>query len=123
MDSESHYQNFVHALALANVAVGVNRETLPIDRSMLEQVNAEDSPEFGVAIYEIDPETPVEHFTIRLRRGRFVLTQCGVPHSEPDWVVSADHLRDIVRNPLRYVDEPSRLGLDWLYSRLSPAMA
>ncbi|REJ81562.1 MAG: hypothetical protein DWQ34_26960 [Planctomycetota bacterium] len=116
MDSGSHYHDFVHALALINIAIGARHVVLPFDQAIDEQSRTSDPPEFGVAIYEESPEDPVDYFTIRLQDGRFVLTQHGVPHAAPDWVVSAEHLREIFRNPLRFVDDPSRFDLSWLQS-------
>jgi hypothetical protein len=74
--------------------------------------------DLGVAVYEKTPDTPVDHYTIRMDGAKFHVIKHG--HREPavDWNVSVDYLRRVAGNPQAYLDVPARLDLAWLEQRL-----
>lgn len=119
-NSKSTYDLFLQALNVTNASMEANRNSV-ILKPMLDACRNELAGEdFGVEIYEDDPDAPCDYFTIRLKGDTFVL----VSHSKPEstsaqWRVSLDYLRDVATHPRRYIDHPALLAFDWLNRRLN----
>ena len=70
--------------------------------------------EFGVAVYDVDPSSPFDQFSIRLRGGSFEMVS-RVTHA-PDLAVRVPrvYLERIVDDPEAFIENPARLvGVDW----------
>jgi hypothetical protein len=74
--------------------------------------------DLGVAVYEKTPDTPVDHYTIRMDGAKFHVIKHGQREPAVDWSVSVDYLRRVAGNPQAYLDVPARLDLAWLEQRL-----
>ena len=105
------------ALRIINRAIEAHEDTPPWREIVARTRGPEETPPFGVVIYDGDPENVVDRYAIRAHAGRFEVTEHGrrVPD---DWHVSVDHLRRIVAEPDRFIEAPERLGLAWLEARL-----
>lgn len=103
-------------LRVANRAIEVHRDEPPW-REIAERTVDRESPAFGVAIFEDDPNAPVDQYAIRVHAGRLEVISGGyVP--AVDWRVSVDFLRDVASHPDGYVADPRALELGWLARRL-----
>jgi len=103
-------------LRVANRAIEAHEDEPPW-REIAERTAERESPTFGVAIFEHDPDVPVDQYAIRVHDGRLEVVSGGhVP--AVDWRVSVDFLRDVASHPDGYVADPRKLELGWLARRL-----
>ena len=119
MERSSTYVCFLQALNVVNAALDLYRDSLTL-RSLLSAAQAElEGCDFCVAIVDDElPSRPVDHVTIRLHAGGFVVVSHGRMADEVDWHVSRSDLTRIMRDPRFFLDGPERLDLGWLKSRL-----
>jgi len=86
-----------------------------------------DGHKAGVEIYDEDPNKPFDYFTIRYLNKKFEIVSRGKSEHDTEWKVSREYLQSIVDDPQKYIDNPTKLDLDWLKHRLpdaaSPAAA
>jgi len=105
-------------LGVINRAIEAHRDTSPC-REIVAKTSGSHGPKlFAVAVCEGDPEQIVDHYTIRTHEGRFEMVEHGRSAPAVDWRVSVETLRGIVAKPDRYLNDPSKLPLDWLEVRL-----
>ena len=106
------------ALRVISRALDAHRDASPW-REIVAQTSGRRGPTtFAVAIYEGDRGHIVDRYTVRAHDGRFEVVERGRCEPPFDWQVSVEHLRSIVAEPDRYVDEPDKLDLAWVESRL-----
>jgi hypothetical protein len=67
-----------------------------------------------VLVYEDDPSAPSTAFALEYRDGRLEMMHRWQSDVESEWKVSRDHLNALVTHPEEYVEDPARLGMDWL---------
>lgn len=105
------------ALRVINRAIEAHEDASPWRELVACTREPEETPPFGVVIYEGAPDNVVDRYAIRAHAGRFEVTEHGrrVPD---DWHVSVDQLRRIVEEPDRFIEAPEGIGLDWLVERL-----
>ena len=77
-----------------------------------------DGKKYGAAIYKSDPQEPFDYFTVRLSDGKVELDSRGKGDPDIDFRVAQDFLVDVNKHPKDYVDNPAKLNIDWLKSRL-----
>ena len=121
MQADSTYQLFIQSLNITNAAMEANRDSIFL-KPLLTACDAELRDEdFGVAIFEDDPEHPVDNFTIRLENDTFVLVSHQAPRGDAEsvWKVSKSYLQDVVEHPRKYIDNPALLAFDWLKQRVN----
>jgi hypothetical protein len=105
-------------LGVINRAIETHRDTSP-SREIVAKTSGPHGPKlFAVAICEGDPEQIVDRYAIRAHEGRFEMVEHGRSAPAIDWRVSVETLRGIVEKPDRYLNDPSKLPLDWLELRL-----
>ena len=119
MTSFSTTALFIQALNVTNAAMEANRQSLILKPMLTACTRKLAGEDFAVAIYDDDPEHPVDFFTIRLRESVFVLvTHSSRPAGDVDWSVSVEYLHELLDDPWRYIDNPVLLDFDWLTQRL-----
>lgn len=74
--------------------------------------------QFGVAVYKKDADQPHDYFTVRFNRGKVELAARGKESPDIAWKVSQDYLKQVCEEPQTYIDNPARLDVDWLVSRV-----
>lgn len=122
MSEPSGHTLLSEALRVINRAIEAHASTSPWRELVARTREPEETPPFGVVIYEGAPDNVVDRYAIRAHDGRFEVTEHGrlVPD---DWHVSVDQLRRIAEEPDRFIEAPEELGLDWLAERLGLAPA
>lgn len=106
------------ALRVINQAIDAHRGTSPW-REIVEKTSGGRAPaRLGVEIYEGEPPRIVDRYAIHAHEGRFEMIEHGLGEPEIHWRVSVDDLRRIIATPDRYLEDPSRLPLAWLETRL-----
>lgn len=119
MDSNSTYQRFVRALVVINGVLRAQRRS-PELRDLFECCDTElANRDVKVAVCGEHDSVPRDYFTLRMKDGTLLLAEHGVPHADPDWIVSDEHVRDVSEHPGKYFDNPHELDLGWLASRVS----
>lgn len=103
-------------LRVANRAIEAHRDEAPW-REIIARTSRRESPTFGVAIFEDEPEVPVERCAVRLHEGRFERVR-DEAERPIDWRVSVPFLRDVAAHPDRYIRDPRELELAWVAERL-----
>jgi len=101
---------------VANRAIEVHSAESPW-REIVAHSAGGKSPAFGVAIFEDEPERPVDRYALRLHDGRLEVAP-GASDTPIDWRVSVDFLRHVASHPDSYVADPRKLELGWLPERL-----
>lgn len=109
---------FTEYLNVANAAVAAHKDETPYKQMIQAADKLAGDTRFGVEVYADDPDQPFESFTVRHREGRLELLAHGKQDADVDWKVSRDYLQKVVDDAQTYIDEPARLDLDWLRSRL-----
>lgn len=124
MERSSTYVCFLQALNVVNAALDLYRDSLVL-RPLLSAAQKElDGCDLIVAIVDDElPSRPVDHVTIRLQAGGFVVVSHGNSGGEVDWHVCRSELTEIIRDPRFFLDAPERLNMDWLQARLQRATA
>lgn len=109
---------FTRYLNVVNAAVEAHRDETPYRQMIQAAEKLAGDTRFGVEVYEDDPDAPFDAFTVKHSEGRLELLAHGKQDADLDWKVSREHLEEVVEHPQRYIDQPARLDLDWLKSRL-----
>ena len=112
------YDLFMGYLDVVNRTLDEHSDTPVIGQllSLMEKFST--GKKFGAAIYKSDPESPYDYFTVRLANGKFELDSRGKDNPDIDWRVSQDYLAAVNDQPEKYIDNPAKLDLDWLKTRL-----
>jgi len=119
--SNDSYALFMGALDVINRALSELREK-PLIKDIMSLLDKQAAGrKLGVAVYESDPDSPHDYYTIRPNNQRLELVARGKDTPDIDWKVSMDYLRDINDNPQAYIDKPLKLDIDWLKRRLQDA--
>jgi hypothetical protein len=74
--------------------------------------------ELGFAVYDHDPDAPHDFFTVEMSNGKLHFVEHGKRDPDIVWKTPQEYLEKVVDNQQRYIDEPSKLDLDWLKSRV-----
>lgn len=124
MERSSTYVCFLQALNVVNAALDLYRDSLVL-RPLLSAAQKElDGCDLIVAIVDDElPSRPIDHVTIRLHAGGFVVVSHGNGSGEVDWHVSRSELTEIMKDPRFFLDAPEHLNMDWLEARLQRAAA
>ncbi|MDX1649123.1 MAG: hypothetical protein R3263_04645 [Myxococcota bacterium] len=109
---------FTQYLNVVNAAVAAHKDETPYKQMIQAADKLAGDTRFGVEVYADDPGEPYESFTVRHDEGRLELVAHGKEDVDLDWKVSRDYLQKVVDDAQTYIDEPGRLDLDWLRSRL-----
>lgn len=117
--SKDPYDLFMGYLDVVNEALEEHDDTPVVGDilSMMEKVG--EGKKFGAAIYKSDPKEPFDYFTVRLSDGKVELDSRGKRDPDIDFRVAQDFLVDVNEHPKDYVDNPLKLDIDWLKSRLT----
>lgn len=110
---------FQSALETLNLAIWKNRQA-PYFQHLLDACEAIDRDErLIVSVYFDDPADPHLFFTVRINEGRLELIAVEERPFDVDWNVSEDYLFDLATHPEKFVEQPSKLSLNWLVHRVS----
>lgn len=121
MTQPKTYDLFMDALDVVNRSIEANRGE-GVYGNLLELFDEHlDGHRSAVAIYEDDPGAPFDYFTIRFIDGRFELVERGRGEHDSEWKVSRDYLDSLIEDPEAYIENPEKLDLDWLATRLPDA--
>ena len=74
---------------------------------------------FGIGIYKDNPMTPHDWFTIGWNDGNIEIIGHGKDDVTLSTKVKESYVKNVVKNPEPYVENPAKLDLDWLKSRLN----
>ena len=117
-ENTSTYDLFMGYLDVVNEALGKHEDTPVIGDLANWITDLSESKKIGAAIYDSDPDSPFDYFTVRIANGKVQLDSRGKNEPDVDWRVSQDFLQEVNENPEKYVDNPLKLDLDWLKSRV-----
>jgi len=116
--SSDTYDLFMGTLDVVNQALKEHADTPVIGEILSAAGKFSEGKRLGVAVYKTDPDEPFDYFTLRIANGKVELDSRGKGDPDIAWRVSQDYLRKVNENPQDYVDNPAKLDLDWLKSRL-----
>ena len=114
LDTNALFTQYVNVV---NDAIGQNENDFPFRQLMQMGEKVLGDKKIGAAVYKGDPDSPHDYFTVRLESGRFRATH-GKEEPDIEWKLDEKHLENVVSNPKPYVDNPAKLDLDWLETRL-----
>ena len=118
VESANTYDLFMGYLDVINDALEKHSDTPVIGELASWIADLTESKKFGAAIYDSDPQSPYDYFTVRIAHGKVELDSRGKNEPEIDWRVSKDFLVKVNENRQDYIDNPLKLDLDWLKSRV-----
>ena len=120
-ESNDSYDLFMGALDVTNEALDKLREK-PLIKDLVKLMDKHaEGRKLGVAVYSDDPSKPHDYFTVRVHNQSLQLDSRGKDAPEIDWKVSTDYLKQINEDPQAFIDNPLKLDLEWLKSRLTDA--
>ncbi len=105
-------------LNVVNRAIRSHKDKVPFKQILDVAQKALAGKRFGVAVYKTDPDKPHDYFTLVWRDGGLAIADHGKKDVDLAWRVKEDHLTNVVTKPEPFVDNPARLDLDWLKTRL-----
>lgn len=118
MAGPDHRATFTSALNTTNAALEKHADRTPFKQILAAADRVLADHKLGIAVYADDPEHPHDYFTVRYSNGSFELVSHGKDDPDVAASVSLDYLEEVAQNPQRYIDNPLKLDLDWLTSRL-----
>lgn len=117
VENANTYDLFMGYLDVVNEALEKHSDTPVVGRLAKLVTDLTESKKIGAAIYDSDPKSPFDYFTIRIANGKVQLDSRGKNEPDIDWRVSQDFLIEVNENPQKYIDNPLNLDLDWLKTR------
>lgn len=111
-------KDFSNALNVMNAALAEHRDDIPYKQILAGAEKLLKDRNLGVAIYEDDPSSPFDFFTIRFQEGNLQIVSRGKKEPDLTWKVSRRYLEDVAKNSDEYIKHPAKLDWDWLKSRL-----
>jgi hypothetical protein len=109
---------FTNALNTVNLALDRHSNEMPFEQILAVADKMLDDEKLGVAVYKDDPDEPHDYFTIRFREGAFEVVSHGKESPSVDGKVSVDYLQRLADDPNEYIENPIKLDLDFLKSRM-----
>lgn len=116
--SNTTYQHFIEALNVMNAAIAAHQDSNFFKVFLTGCENVFGDRNLGVAVYQDDPDTPHDYYTIRLEDRAFVLVSHGKKNPKWTWKVSEEYLQQVADDPNRYIKNPALLDWDWFTDRL-----
>lgn len=117
-ENTNTYDLFMGYLDVVNEALDKQRDTPVIGELTKLITNLGQSKKISAAIYKSDPDSPFDYFTVRIADGGVQLDARGKNEPDIDWRVSQDYLVKVSEDPKSYIDNPLKLDIDWLKSRV-----
>jgi len=105
-------------LEVVNVALERHRDHVPYAPLLALGASLIAGQRIEVAVYESDPDEPLERFSLRFLGGQFELTPGRVALELSHLRVSRKYLRHVAAHAFEYIEQPVQLDRDWLRSRL-----
>ena len=118
MTNRDIYEVFTDALDVTNRALDKNRGSGFYGTLISAWDKFLDGHKAGVAIYDEEPDKPFDYFTLRYLNGKFEILSRGKSAHDTEWKVSREYLQSVADDPQKYIDNPAKLDLEWLKSRL-----
>ncbi len=112
------YDLFMGYLDVVNDALDKHSETPVVGDLVSWVTNLSQSKKIGAAVYDSDPKSPFDYFTVRIADGKVQLDSRGKNEPDIDWRVSQEFLVEVNENRQEYIDNPLKLDLEWLKSRV-----
>jgi len=109
---------FIEYLDTCNTAIRRHDDEFPYKQLISLADDKLGDKEIGVAVYADDPDSPHDFFTIEMKDGAFHFLEHGKNAPDIAWRTPRQHLQQVVDNPDRYIDNPSKLDLDWIKARV-----
>ena len=109
---------FTQALNVTNAALAEHKDSLPYKPLVKASEKLLGDRRLGVAVYEADPSSPFDYFTIRFWDDAFELVSHGKREPDVAWKVSRSYLEKLAETPEDYIEHPAKLDWDWLKSRV-----
>ena len=116
--NNSEYILFSEALNVVNQSLKKNYEVFPYNVAIEAMQKVASGTKVGVEVYAEDTDSPTDFFTIAYKDHHIELVAHGKENPAFSYKVSRQFLRDIVENPQRYINNPEKLDIDWLRSRI-----
>jgi len=114
LDTDALFTQYVNVV---NQAVGQNRDRFPFKQLLSMGDKILGDKEIGAAIYKTDADEPHDWFTLTFDEGKLDATH-GKGSPDIEWKIDRRHLEHVVADPQPYIDNPARLDLDWLKTRM-----
>lgn len=108
---------FTQYINVVNRAIGENRDRFPFQQLLAMGEKVLGDKKIGAAVYKSDPNRPHDYFTLSYENGK-LKSEHGKDAPNISWKVKQEHLKNVVENPQRFIENPARLDLDWLKTRL-----
>lgn len=118
VENASTYDLFMGYLDVVNDALEKHSDTPVIGELANWIAELSESKKIGAAIYDSDPQSPFDYFTVRIADGKVQLDSRGKSDPDIDWRLSQDFLVEVNENRQDYIDNPLKLDLEWLKSRV-----
>ncbi|REJ77223.1 MAG: hypothetical protein DWQ34_21925 [Planctomycetota bacterium] len=119
MPVSSTYIHFLQALNVINASLQANRDSAALNPLIRASKSTSTGGELAVAIHADGSDEPHDFFTIRLQNGLFVLVSHDAEERATAWKFSEGDLKEIARNPRKYIDNPALLAAEWMRRRVS----
>lgn len=118
MSTNGRVEHFTEALNVMNSALAENKNSTPYKQILAAANKYMGDKKLGIAVYEKDPSSPFDYFTVRFRHGSFEMVSHGKQDPDIAWKVSQDYLDKVRQNPDDYIKHPAKLDWHWLKDRL-----
>lgn len=112
-------QLLFRSLIVVNAALHEHRDQFPYTYIFDAYDLMFDDRNIGLSIYEHDPHTPLDSFTIRWQDRIFELTSSGVDDADLSWNIPVSYLEEVVQHPQEYIDHPAKLDWECMKARIA----
>lgn len=114
LDTNALFTQYVNVV---NKAMGQNRDEFPFSQLMSMGEKILGDKKIGAAVYKDDPDSPHDYFTLTYEDGKLRATH-GKEAPNVEWKLDERHLENVVDDPGTFIENPARLDLDWLKTRM-----
>lgn len=118
IDTDEVTQKFLAYLDTFNAALDAHRDEFPYKQIVKGGEALLDGGNIGVALYKHDPSAPHDFHTITLEDGELKYVGRGKQNVRMGFKTKESRLEEVAENRDRYVEDPSKLELDWLKRKL-----
>ncbi len=76
----------------------------------------------AIAVYQDDPGTPDEYFTVQFEDDHFEIAEHGSQQPVIAWKLSEDYMQKVIDESQSFIEHPEKLDWEWLKSRIASMM-
>lgn len=105
---------FRRYLDICNEAIEKHKSELPYKTILSATDMFIDNRPIDLAVYDDEPKAA---FSLYFKNKKLT-GDAHLKDTKKAWRMNLSHLREVVKNPEKYIKHPEKLDLDWLKSRL-----